>query len=287
MATSPSHTLGEYIGTFFEDAMKSPIGEMCNKYGVYLDTIGERPVRKTKKITWDDINGSHHDLDYVIERNGSDTIQGEPIAFIELAWRRYTKHSKNKVQEIAGAVLPIAQKYQELAPFKGAILSGVFTENSLEQLRNQGFHVLYMPFERVVKTFQKHGLNIYFDETTSEKELTKIANKFKNCRTINTIKKDFVASNQDLIVPFMNDLESSLKRQINYIFVLPLHGKEQRFVSLNQAIEYLNDYKELPEDSIIDRYVVGIKFNNSSEINCMFKDKQMAMDFLKRNSLYY
>ena len=236
--------------------MKSPIREMCNKYGVYLDTIGERPVRKTKKITWDDINGSHHDLDYVIERNGSDTIQGEPIAFIELAWRRYTKHSKNKVQEIAGAVLPIAQKYQELAPFKGAILSGVFTENSLEQLRNQGFHVLYMPFERVVKTFQKHGLNIYFDETTSEKE-------------------------------FMNDLESSLKRQINYIFVLPLHGKEQRFVSLNQAIEYLNDYKELPEDSIIDRYVVGIKFNNSSEINCMFKDKQMAMDFLKRNSLYY
>lgn len=113
MAKSPSHILGELIGNFFEDVMKAPIRELCNKYNVYFDTIGSRPARSTKKISWTDINGSKHDLDYVIERDGTPDKIGVPIAFIELAWRRYTKHSKNKAQEISGAIMPIAEKYKE------------------------------------------------------------------------------------------------------------------------------------------------------------------------------
>ena len=163
MAKSPSHILGEMIGNFFEEVMKSPIRKLCEQYDVYFDTIGLRPARSTKKITWSDIYGSKHDLDYVIERNGSAHKIGDPIAFIELAWRRYAKHSKNKVQEIAGAVIPIAEKYKEYVPFKGAILSGVFTDPSLIQLKNQGFHVLYIPFEKVVESFKKICFDIFFE----------------------------------------------------------------------------------------------------------------------------
>ena len=39
------------IGNFFEDVMKSPIRELCQKYNVYFDTIGPRPARKGKNIT--------------------------------------------------------------------------------------------------------------------------------------------------------------------------------------------------------------------------------------------
>ena len=49
MAKSPSHILGELIGNFFEDVMKAPIRELCNKYNVYFDTIGSRPARSTKE----------------------------------------------------------------------------------------------------------------------------------------------------------------------------------------------------------------------------------------------
>lgn len=49
MATSPSHELGEMIGNFFEDVMKSPIREICAKYNVFFDTIGPRPARNSKK----------------------------------------------------------------------------------------------------------------------------------------------------------------------------------------------------------------------------------------------
>lgn len=266
--------------------MKSPIRDLCNKYHVYFDAIGPRKARKTKKITWKDINGSKHDLDYVIERNGTEDKIGDPIAFIELAWRRYTKHSKNKVQEIAGAVLPIAEKYKEFAPFKGAILSGEFTEPSLKQLEQQGFHVLYIPFNNVVASFKKFGVNIFFDENTPEEDLATIVDTLEKCQKLDEIRNDLIASNKAIIDNFNCALELSIKRQINYVFVLPLHGKEMRFYEVNQAIAFLSLYDKLPKDATIDRYIVGIAFNDGSQINCMFKDKRMAVDFLTRNAVY-
>ena len=54
--------------------------------------------------------------DYVLERGGTDTVRGLPAAFIETAWRRYTKHSRNKAQEIQGAVLALAHAKRLPAP---------------------------------------------------------------------------------------------------------------------------------------------------------------------------
>jgi hypothetical protein len=109
MATSPSHTLGEFIGSFFEDLMKKPISEFATTENLYFDSAGVRKARPGKKVTWTDVHGSRHDLDFVLEQGGTDAVIGNPVAFIELAWRRYTKHSKNKVQEIEGAVNPICE----------------------------------------------------------------------------------------------------------------------------------------------------------------------------------
>lgn len=287
MATSPSHELGEMIGNFFEDVMKSPIRKICAEYNVYFDTIGQRPARNSKKITWQDINGSKHDLDYVIERNGTNEVIGEPIAFIELAWRRYTKHSKNKVQEIAGAVLPIAEKYKEFAPFKGAILSGEFTDSSLIQLERQGFHVLYIPFPKVVASFEKYGVHLYFDEDTTEDNLSEIVEEFKSCKKMNLIRCDFIESNREQIQNFMDALEASLRRRINNIFILPLHGQGVRFTNFENAIEFIQNYNEIPKNAPLDRIAICIDFNDGSCIKCEFKDKELAKDFLRRNCQEY
>lgn len=284
MAKSPSHVLGEKIGNFFESVMKSPIRSLCKKYNVYFDSFGSRTARNSKKISWKDVNGSKHDLDYVIERNGTERHIGTPIAFIELAWRRYTKHSKNKVQEISAAIEPIAEKYKEIVPFKGAILSGEFTETSLNQLRNLGFHVLYIPYDNVFKSFKKYGVDIYFDESTTEDNLLKIAKSLEACKKINLIKKDFLESNKDVINEFLKSLEMCFKRQINYICVLPLHGKEEHFSDINNAINFILRYKDMPNDATIDRYVISIAYNDGSQVNCMFKDKDLAIDFLNRNA---
>lgn len=116
--------------------------------------------------------------------------------------------------------------------------------------------------------------------------MAKIVAAWESCTKLDEIRADFIASNKAIIDKFNNALELSIKRQINYVFVLPLHGKEMRFQVIAQAIDFLSTYDSLPEDATIDRYIVGIAFNDGSQINCTFMDKQMAVDFLQRNAMH-
>ncbi len=74
----------------------------------------------------------------------------------------------NKAQEIQGAILPLAEKYQWSSPFLGAVLAGVFTEGSVGQLRSLGFNILYFPYDTLVAAFAQEGIHIAFDETTPD-----------------------------------------------------------------------------------------------------------------------
>ena len=96
MAQSPAHTWGQIIGKVVELGVANLLQEVASEYGLYVDSHGPRPARAGKKVTWLDRYGNQHDLDYVLERGGSETRVGTPVGFIEVAWRRYTKHSKNK-----------------------------------------------------------------------------------------------------------------------------------------------------------------------------------------------
>ena len=150
MAKSPAHRFGQIIGNLLEETLIRycrPIAAQC---GMYLDYKHERPARGNRnEVIWTDINGNAHKLDIVMEQNGTEAALGKPLAFIEIAWRRYTKHSKNKAQEISAAILPLVKRYSDTGPFYGAVLAGEFTENSLCQMRSEGFRLLY--FSGIVK----------------------------------------------------------------------------------------------------------------------------------------
>ena len=166
MANSDSHRLGQLIGVMLEKAIEPRLRAILPNETFYLDTVNtNRNVRgKKKKVSWIDYQGNQHDLDFVIEKNGTADKYGNPKAFIECAWRRYTKHSKNKAQEIQGAILPIAEKYYIECPFKGAILAGEFKTPSLEQLNACGFTVLYIQYSSIVNAFNCVGIDISFGE---------------------------------------------------------------------------------------------------------------------------
>lgn len=107
MALSPAHRLGQSIGEQLEAALHEPLQAIAQEFGLYLDYPHKRPARSNRKeVAWQDAHGNTHNLDYVLEEGGSENERGRPRAFIENAWRRYTKHSRNKVQEIQGAVGP-------------------------------------------------------------------------------------------------------------------------------------------------------------------------------------
>ena len=159
MAGSPAHKFGQDLGNLLEDLvlnfiLKPRLLAYVKDKNLYLDSQGTRPARGgAKHVAWKDGFGNSHNLDFVIELGGTTQNIGRPVAFIEAAWRRYTKHSKNKAQEIQGALLPIVQLHH--APFCGVVLAGEFTGPSIDQLESNGFCVLYVPYASVIAAFRE------------------------------------------------------------------------------------------------------------------------------------
>jgi len=281
MAESLSHKFGQIIGDLLELAVQPNLEKFARKQGLYLDKKGERVTRKGKKLTWADLKENKHDLDFVLERGGTDDKLGIPIAFIETAWRRYTKHSKNKAQEIQGAIIPLSEKYKSSSPFLGVILAGVFTEAALTQLKSLGFSVLYFSYETVIKAFAKFGINADFDESTSEKEFKKKISGWQKISDKAEVAKELLKLNKKDVNDFFDALTNSVSRYIDSVFILPLHGKESALQTVTDAIEFLKKYSEGDTKQPLVKYEIIIRYNTGDKIDAFFKDKKDAIKFLE------
>ncbi|MGQ6393672.1 hypothetical protein ACUNFG_20950 [Serratia sp. IR-2025] len=285
MAESPSHKLGQLIGNILESLFVPLLQGIADKSGLYLDVVGQnRKARKGKKITWEDAYGSTHDLDFVFEFSGSDTTLGRPVAFIESAWRRYTKHSKNKVQEIQGAVLPIVNKYQVECPFKGAILAGEFTEPSLKQLQSCGFQVLYIPYKNFVSAFLVAGIDMSFDENTPVSVLSnKVASIEKlEQNQLEKVKEAVFKSSQNEINEFIKSLELKVQKTLKYITISPLYGHDFKFKTLDEAKAFITEHNsnKTPDNLRFNTLVIHVKYMNGDTINAELSSKSAAISFL-------
>jgi hypothetical protein len=284
MAKSPSHKFGQIIGSLLESVISPFLSEFAKEKHLYLDhQKNSRKARKGKKVTWEDAYGNVHDLDYVLERNGTNRMMGTPVAFIEVAWRRYTKHSRNKAQEIQGAILPLSKKFQWSNPFLGAVLSGVFTEGSLEQLRSLGFHILYFPYGTLVGAFAEEGIDIAFDETTPDATFRRCVKKIESAsrRKTEKIKNHLVAANQEGINDFMDSLGQRLDRMVEKVVIIPLYGRSSEFATIHDAIEFLDQYRICEGCDDFRKYEVLVTFSNGDRVEGSFKDKGKAREFLR------
>ncbi|MDY6786278.1 MAG: hypothetical protein SW833_27655 [Cyanobacteriota bacterium] len=209
MAQSPSHKFGQSLGKLLEnivldDILKPRLQQFVESKHYYLDWQKFRPARKGKKVTWQDRYGNKHDLDFVIEIGGTEDKLGRPVAFIESAWRRYTKHSRNKAQEIQGAILPIVERHRLSAPFYGVVLAGDFTKPALAQLKNNGFTIIFISYREVVEAFREIDFNIEFDDVRNprgEFERFELVVDYNNGDTIRATFK-----NKTLLADFLEKL---------------------------------------------------------------------------------
>lgn len=285
MANSPSHKFGQIIGDLLEEIMEPVLMEFCNRRGLYLDKKGDRgPARNGKKVTWEDKFGNNHDLDFVIERGGTPHNRGRPLAFIEAAWRRYTKHSRNKAQEIQGAILPIAEKHDWDKPFLGAILAGVFTDGSLTQMKSSGFEVMLFPYETITAAFSSVGVNVTFNEDTADVEFEKTIKKVETLTTQKrtSLKNHLIHNNRTILNHFMNRLEEALDRKIDSVILIPLHGGESKFGSIDDAIIFIQEYDETSSQyGTFRKYEVIVRYSNGDKIEAAFSVKPKAVEFLR------
>lgn len=280
MAKSAAHKWGQIVGDFLEELFEAELASFAKKHNLYLDKKGIRPARNGKKVTWIDSYGNAHDLDFVLERNGDANHIGEPVAFIESAWRRYTKHSRNKAQEIQGAILPLVATHKNFAPFIGVILAGEFTHGALVQLKSIGFNVLYFPYEMILKAFDSFGIDAGSEESTSEKEFQNKIKKWSKLRDKNKLAETILQLNADEIETFFSRFEKSVSRYIIAISVTPLHGQLSRLNSIDQAIKFIKTYNATSERLPVVKYEITIKYNNEDIIEGVFNDAEAAIGFL-------
>lgn len=286
MATSPSHQLGELIGDFFEFSIIQYLEPIITKKGYYLDYRHPRPARGNKReVIGIDYNGNKHKLDIVVEKGGSETVKGTPKAFIEMAWRRYVKHSKNKVQEIAGAILPLIETHAKDMPFYAAVLAGEFTENSLVQLRSQGFYVLYFNYDEICSLFDRVGLSIRWEENTSEADLQKIVTKFQSFgeRQFARLRKYFFAMYDSQLKGLAKELCDSLDTTITEIVVIPIHGTATILESVSDAVKFVLEYDEDGRAPIL-RYEITVRYSSGDEYTMKCANKTKAVQFLNQYS---
>lgn len=284
MANSPSHRFGQIIGDLLEEIMAPQFQSFCDQRGLYLDKKGTRgAARDGKKVSWLDKYGNSHDLDFVIEKGGSQSIRGKPLAFIEAAWRRYTKHSRNKAQEIQGAILPIAEKHDWDQPFLGVILAGAFTSGSLTQMKTSGFKVALFPYESIVIAFASVGIDARFDEATPDSVFQNTIDHIDvlPAQRRTDLKQHLVQTNQNLLDQFFAELQATLDRQIEKIILIPLHGQQNEFSTVTDAVTFITDYQEdTPYGSAFRKYEIIVRYNNGDKIDASFQNKEKAVAFL-------
>lgn len=284
MAASPAHKLGQIIGDALELAVRGQLEAVAGEFGLYLDYKRPREVRgNRRKVAWQDIFGNSHDLDYVLEQDGKEDERGAPRAFIEIAWRRYTKHSRNKVQEIQGAVLPLAETYQLHRPFKGAVLAGDFTAAAREQLRTHGFEVAYCRYETVVNAFLAVGVDVASDEAMPAKELRR---KVKACERLSNVERQQLVEEirgacAHEVTPFLESLRTSLRRRVEQVVVMPLAGNSDQFDAVDEAVRFIVRYDESAPAAGFQRYELTVRYTNGDEIRCSFREKTTAIEFLR------
>jgi len=283
MAQSPSHRFGQIIGHILESAIRPILEAVAEEQGLYLDVKGPREARHGRsKVVWVDGKGNTHDLDYVMEAGGTEATIGVPKAFIEIAWRCYTKHSRNKAQEIQGAIIPLAEQFADAHPFLGVVLAGVFTDGSLNQLRSHGFNVVYFPYGSIVEAFASVGIDAAFDEDTPDAHLKRKVAQYKK---LNRAQRESIASflrdrHKTELDDFAAALRTALTRRVKSVYILPLHGTPQTLRDVAEAIAFIESFDESKPCAEFIRYEVGVRYSNGDEIRGQFKDKVTAVAFL-------
>lgn len=283
MAKAPPHKLGQVIGELLERACREPLAMVAAKRGLYLDRRSPRAERAGRsKVTWEDANGNTHDLDYVLEAGGDDQRRGRPKAFVEIAWRRYTKHSRNKAGEIYGALRPLFERWRDEHPFMGVVLAGDWTGATLAQLRSQGFVVLHIPFESIVSAFGVVGVDAAYNEGTDDRAVAREITKWERL-TIEQrrrVEGELRRLHSDDFEAFTDELDRTLSRSVVEVRVLPLHGEPHAVCDVASALRFIESYDERRAPVAFARFEVEVRYSNGDEVRGRFEAKDDARRFL-------
>lgn len=285
MAEAPGHLLGQYIGSFLEATSEPELRMLTDKHRLTLDIKGERPgIRQGKLLSLLDANGNKHDLDFVIERPGQNGAEPVYAAFVECAWRRYTKHSKAKAQEIQGAVLPLVETYSDVSPTPAAIVAGQWSRPSIKQLESWGFVVMLMDFHKLAGAFHAYGIDIVGKDDVPDAFWRQQVDRIRalDAREAAALVATIRETHQDDYASFLEELEIRIVRTVKEVVVYPMHGKPLMFDTIAAALEAVKDHDERPAEFPLIRFEFVIRYTNGDQIAGNHSSRDAAIRFLEK-----
>jgi hypothetical protein len=193
---------------------------------------------------------------------------------------------RNKVQEIQGAVGPLAETYEHDHPFLGVVLAGDFTCAAIAQLRSHGFAVIHFPYESVVEAFRKAGHDITSEEDTPTADLARKAAKWKRVpasrrpKVIRQIAEALAATHHEAIEGFREAIRATASRRILTVRVLPLFGSPYSAASVPEAVRFIESYTPDGEDLALVKYEIAVTYTNGDKVEGQFERREDALGFL-------
>lgn len=201
-----------------------------------------------------------------------------------MAWRRYTKQSRNKTGEIEGALLPLKDTYPTCR-FLGAIVAGEYTDGGKRQLESHGIVVFHIPFDQFARCFRKQGVELSYPESaTSEQKLAPIRQwEALSPRKVVALRSCIEKAITHGYSAFRNSLQEALLRRVESIRVFPLYGTEHVFSSVREAMKALHQFEEAEvHEHPLVKFELQLRFSNGDKVDAAFHAKEAVLDFLAK-----
>jgi hypothetical protein len=94
------------------------------------------------------------------------------------------------------------------------------------------------------------------------------------------IEEHLVQANAVQIAEFFSALDARLGRTIRRIVVIPLYGRINEFISVEEALDFLDRHAIYEGSGEFRKYEIVVEFSNGSRIDAFFSSKSEVRDFL-------
>ncbi len=94
------------------------------------------------------------------------------------------------------------------------------------------------------------------------------------------IQEHLIRANQQAINEFFAALDRRLGRYITQIIIIPLYGRINEFIAIQDAISFLDQHRIYEGSGEFRKYEVQVEFSNGDRVQASFDSKGRVREFL-------
>jgi hypothetical protein len=95
------------------------------------------------------------------------------------------------------------------------------------------------------------------------------------------IKEQLIRANSPEISRFFSALDARLGRSVRRVIVIPLYGRVNEFLSIQDALNFLDLHAIYEGSGEFRKYEIFIEFSNGDKVEASLSSKQQVHEFLR------